>query len=343
MMKHRFTISILLLAAISPAWAQLVSSHAPAEAAQPSVPDAGMQPMGKPVARVNGAVLTDRDLVREMYTIFPYARQHNGGVPKAMEADIRAGAMKMIVFEELVYQEAVRRKITVPPARMQRAQAEFRKQFATREAYDELLKSEFKGSKALLNAKIQRSLLIEALMKQDVEDRSAISVVQARAFYDKNPNRFLIPESFAVQTISIIPPNNASPEQVKEAHKKAEDALRQAKLTKNYDEFGLLAERISEDDYRVMMGDHKAVDRSKLPPQVLQAVQTMQAGQVSDLIDVGNSAYTVVRLNAHVPAGKRKFEEVRDSVRDYLKKQKAEELRSALDKRLRKNAKVEEL
>jgi hypothetical protein len=69
----------------------------------------------------------------------------------------------------------------------------------------------------------------------------------------------------------------------------------------------------------------------------------MQAGQVSDLIHVGNSAYTVVRLNAHVPAGKRKFEEVRDSVRDYLKKQKAEELRSALDKRLRKNAKVEEL
>jgi len=48
-------------------------------------------------------------------------------------------------------------------------------------------------------------------------------------------------------------------------------------------------------------------------------------------------------LDVSVPAGKRKFEEVRDSVRDYLQKQKAEELRSALDKRLRKNAKVEEL
>jgi hypothetical protein len=39
----------------------------------------------KPVARVNGAVLTDRDLLREMYAIFPYARQHNG-FPKAQEA-----------------------------------------------------------------------------------------------------------------------------------------------------------------------------------------------------------------------------------------------------------------
>jgi hypothetical protein len=68
----------------------------------------------KPVARVNGAVLTDRDLLREMFAIFPYARQHNG-FPKAQEASIRQGALEMIIFEELVYQEAMRRKLTVPP------------------------------------------------------------------------------------------------------------------------------------------------------------------------------------------------------------------------------------
>ncbi len=101
-------------------------------------------------------------------------------------------------------------------------------------------------------------------------------MAQARAYYEKNPEQFRIPESFAVQTISIIPPENATPDQLKEARKRAEDALRQAKPTKNYEEFGLLAEKISEDDYRVMMGDHKAVDRAKLPPPVLQAVLTMQ-------------------------------------------------------------------
>ncbi len=64
------------------------------------------------MARVNGAVLTDRDLLREMYAIFPYAKQHNG-FPKAQEAAIRQGALEMIIFEELVYQEAVRRKLTI--------------------------------------------------------------------------------------------------------------------------------------------------------------------------------------------------------------------------------------
>ena len=338
----RFSTLILMLAAIGPAWAQLVSSHAPtALAPQPSV-SSGPQTAGKPVARVNGAVLTDRDLVREEYTIFPYARQHNG-IPKGMEADIRAGAMKMIEFEELVYQEAQRRKMTVQSAKMQRAETEFRKQFSSPQEYEELLNAEFKGSKKLLHDKIERSLLIEQMLKLEVEDRSTISTAQAKSFYDKNPQRFLIPESYAVQTISIIPPNNANAEQVKEAKKKAEDALRQAKATKNYDEFGLLAEKISEDDYRVMMGDHHAVDRAKLPPQVLQAVVSMTPGEMSGLVDIGNNAYTIVRLNAHIAAGARKFEEVKDSVQEYLKKQKAEELRIALDKKLRKNAKVEEL
>ena len=61
---------------------------------------------------MNGAILTDADLVREEYAIFPYARQHNG-IPKEFEKQIRDGALKMIIFEELVYQEALRRNMTV--------------------------------------------------------------------------------------------------------------------------------------------------------------------------------------------------------------------------------------
>lgn len=336
-----FLAGALLLVAIRPGWAQLASSHAPTAVAKQS--SAALQPSGRPVVRVNGAVLTDRDLLREMYTIFPYARQHNGNIPKAMEGDIRNGALKMIVFEELVYQEAEHRKMTVAPARMQRAEAEFHKQFASPEDFQELLNTEFKGSQALLREKIKRSLLIEDLLKLEVNDKSNISIAQTKAYYDKNPGQFFVPESFAVQTISIIPPDNATPEQAKEARKRAEDALRQAKATKNYEEFGLLAEKISEDDFRVMMGDHKVADRAKLPPPVLQAILAMQPGQLSGLIELDNHAYTIVRLNAHIPAGTRKFADVKDSLRGQLTKNKTEEVRRNLDARLRKNAKVEEL
>src|SRR5208337_4677640 len=116
--------------------------------------------------------------------IFPYARVHNG-FPQAMEADIRAGAMQMIIFEELVYQEARRRNLTVSPAQMARATAQFRQQFHSLQEYQQFLQGEFQGSQKLLQAKVERSLLIDKLLKQEVTDKAAVSVAEAKAYFDQ--------------------------------------------------------------------------------------------------------------------------------------------------------------
>jgi len=151
-----------------------VASHAPTMPSQPSRASLPA-PSSKPVARVNGAVLTETDLLREEYSIFPYARQHGGVIPAPMEPQIRQGAMKMIIFEELVYQEAERRKMTVSPAQLRLAETAFRKQFDTPQEYNALLQSEFHGSQKLLQSKIERSLLIEALLKSEIDSKSAVS------------------------------------------------------------------------------------------------------------------------------------------------------------------------
>ncbi len=343
-MNYKLSISALVLLALATASAQ-VASHAPtavSQPARPGTPVAATQLTGKPVARVNGAVLTDGDLQREMFAIFPYARQHNGNVPQEMEPQIRQGAMQMIIFEELVYQEAQRRKITISPERLNRAEADFRKQFSSPAEFKNFLQVEFNGSEQALREKIRRSLMIETLLKTEVDNKSTVTVAEAKAYYDKNPTIFQYPESFAIQTISILPPQNATPAQLKEARKKADDALKQAKATKTYEEFGLLAEKISEDDYRVMMGDHRKVERSKLPPDMVKALLAMQPGQVTDLIQIEN-AYTIVRLNKHIPAGKANFEDVKAQLMKQLQTTKTNQTRAALDKKLRQNAKVEVL
>jgi hypothetical protein len=331
----------LLLLVVTTASAQ-VASHAPTVAPEAFATNAAFQPVGWPVARVNGAVLTDRDLLREMYTIFPYARVHNG-FPKAMEAGIRDGAMKMMIFEELVYQEAKRRNMSVPPARLARALAEFRRQFPSPEEYQQFVQVEFHGSPQLLRAKVERSLLIDKFLELEVTNKAVVSLAEAKAYFDEHPERFRVPESFSFQSISFLPPRNATAAQAKEARERAEAALRQAKATQSYEEFGLLAERISEDDFRVMMGDHKAAERSKLPPVVANALLAMQPGQVSDIIEFDANAYTILRLNAHIPAGMQKFETIEDGLREQLKKEKTEQLRSAVATKLSKNAKIEKL
>lgn len=342
-MKYLVVFALLLGAAVSTA-AQ-VPSHAPTGAAKPATSTApagsAFQVSDKPVARVNGAALTDRDLLREMLQIFPYATTH-GGFPKAQEASIRQGALQMIIFEELVYQEALRRKLTIPPEQVNRAQAEFKKQFQSPQEYQQYLKVEMGGSEQNALNKIKRSLLIEQVLKLDVENKSAVTLAEARAYYDKNLAKFTLPESFTFQSISVLPPQKPTADQKQEALKRANDELKQAKATKTFQEFGLLAEKVSEDDFRVNMGDHKAVEKDKLPPQVVKALLAMKPGQVSDVIQI-EQAYTIVRLNAHTPAGKKNFEQVKSELRTDLQKSKYEQLRIALDKRLRANARVDVL
>src|SRR5208282_1739705 len=229
-MKHQFSVCALILAGLalmltSATAQQMAVSHTPtATAMQPA--SVTLEATGKPVARVNGTTLTDRDLQREMYTLFPYAAQHNGQVPAELAPQIRQGALKMIVFEELVYQDALRRQVTVEPGKLQKAETDFRGQFKSAAEYKRFLNEEFQGSEKKLDEKIRRSLLIDAMLKTEVDNKSTVSVAEARAFYDKNPARFEYTESFAFQTISILPPRDGTPANLKELRKRSEDALK---------------------------------------------------------------------------------------------------------------------
>ena len=342
-MKHTFSICgfALLGLAVAVTEAQ-VASHAPTVFTQAPPQAAQTQatfPAIKPVVRVNGSVLTSADLTREEYMIFPYANQHNG-LPKELEPQIREGAMKMLIFEELIYQEALRRNMTVSPAKMQRAEADFRKQFATPEQFNQLMQAEFQGSTQLLREKIRRSLLIEAFLKNEVESKSAVSPAEVKAYYEKNPARFEHPETYTFQTISVLPPAKATPDQLKEGRPRADKALKQAKATKTAEEFGMLAEKLSDDDYRVMMGQHKPMPVDQLAPQVLSALKTMKPGDVSGVIQI-EQAYTIVRLGQHTPAGMARFEAVKAQLQKEVQQNKTNQIRAALDQKLRQNAKIE--
>lgn len=343
-MRSQLCMVALVAIGMSVAEAQ-VAAHAPTNMkAEPSAKAGAASPALKmpdtPVARVNGAVLTERDLVREMYAMFPYAQQHNG-FPKNMEAEIRRGALEMIIFEELLYQEAKRRNLSIAPATQARAEAEFRKQFPSQAEYRRFLQAEVNGSREVLREKIRRSLLIERMLRTEVVAKATMTPAQVKAYYDSHSKQFEHGEIIHIQSISILPPNQ-TPGVLKEARQRAEEALKAAKATKDYRGFGLLAEQISEDDYRVNMGDHKPVASDRLPPEVVQAARAMKPGQVSGLIQLGN-AYTIVRLEAHTPAGKTPFSEVQPKLQADLQKQKTEEVRSALGQKLRKNAKIERL
>jgi parvulin-like peptidyl-prolyl isomerase len=354
-MNTRICAVLVLMMAMGTAGAQMMSSHAPTGVAPAPTSNVAprasagagrltmapaMQETGKPVARVNGVELIDRDLLREMYALFPYASQHNG-FPKDLEPEIRSGALQMIIFEELVYQEAKRRKLTIPPATLTSAEAAFKKQFPSQRAYQQFLQSETKGSEAAMREKIRRSLLIEALLKQEVTNPARVTTSEAKAEYDKTIAAYKHPELLRIQSISIIPPD-ATQAVLAEAKKRADDAAKRAKLAKSYRDFGLLAEQISDDDFHVNMGDHKPQPAIALPPPIVLIADKMKPGDVSDLIKLGNN-YTIFRLESQTPAGIAPFTEVKPKLQSDMQKKKTEQLRSAFAQKLHQNAKIETL
>jgi len=342
----KIVIGAMLLTAIpvNNTFAQMAPSHSPALSSAPSgsaMAPATLSATGKVVARVNGVALTDRDLLREMFTLFPYAKQHNG-FPKGMEQDIRHGAMKMIVFEELCYQEAQRRKMTVMPTRVAKAQAQIRAELKDPRNYQMFLAEEAGGSEAGLRKRVERMLLIQDLLNIEIIRKSSFSDAQLKAYYEKNIANFRQPQMVSFQTISVVPPPNSNPEVLAEARKRADDLLKQAKAATTYEKFGLLAEKSSDDDFRVNMGYRKPVPVTKLPESIAKTLTSMKAGQVSDLISI-DGGYTILRLIKLDPPITRKFESVKAELKSYLQTQKQEELRIALNDKLRAKSKVEEL
>src|SRR3972149_8684194 len=99
----------------------LVASHAPS--------NVGV------VARVNGVSLRDQDLARMMRQIFPYYAIHGGKVPPEKEPEIRRQALDRIIREELLYQEARRRDIQAPEAKIKARIATVRKEYASEEEF----------------------------------------------------------------------------------------------------------------------------------------------------------------------------------------------------------------
>ena len=340
-MRNKF-LGLVLSASLSAI--TVAQTPPPQQASEPQSMFKGttITPKGKAVVRINGTVLTDRDLLREMMTIFPYARQHGGKFPQSMEADIRRGALDMMEFEELVYQEAQRRNMSVTPARLDRAIKAFRDQFSSADEFHSYLKAECNSSMPKLREKVRRSLMIDDLLMVEITQKASVSDAQVQAYYQKNTAKFYSPESVSIQTISLIIPDHANAQQEAGVRKRAEDALQQAKKAKNYEGFGMLAEKYSEDDWRVMMGDHQSVTRDKMPPEVAKIAFTLKPGEVSDLIRAENS-WCIARLNSHEQPRQASFDQVKASLKKELVANQVDTLRRVLHQQLRKKARVEEL
>lgn len=334
--------AVLTFALVAPLAAQqLKTSHAPSAVAVNTapVPAAPAVDLNKTVARVNGVLIPERDVREQMQRLFPYYSMHGGKVPEKYQPEIRQKAIEQLVTDELIFQEAKRRGMKVPAAEIQEVLRQARGRFGSQSAYEQFGKDQY-GSVREFERRLRRATLIAEFQHDEIEMKSKVSDARLRQLYQQNKKTFLRPESVWLQTISVNLPPNPSEDQKKLVRKRIEEILPQAQRTKSYQEFGLLAEKVSEDDYRVMMGDRKWIHVVGVPPELKPVITALQPGQVSAVVEVNNSL-VILRVNERRPQKQMTFEEVRDKLRADLEEATRKDRIQSLQKQLRKSARIE--
>jgi parvulin-like peptidyl-prolyl isomerase len=324
--------------------AQLAPSHnatMPEVAPIPTAPAAPAKPAGTPIARINGIALTQGYLDEEMQRLFPYYAIHGGRVPPSAEADLQKQAMHDAVLHELVYQEALRRKTQVPPQEWQKRMRDIRQSFSTRKAFDAGVTKQY-GSTQAFEKRLRRAMLVQTLWKQEVDQKSVVTTEMARKYYLAHKEQYARPESVWLQSITIKIPANATAEQKQAGKKVAEEILVKAKAAKTYEEFGVLAEQLSQDDWRVMMGDHRWVHRGTVTHDIEDTVFSLEEGKVSGVIETA-AGYVILRSNGHQPKRQMTFTEMSRNVREKLRQEAREKRSKQFEEALRSKAKVEVL
>jgi parvulin-like peptidyl-prolyl isomerase len=103
-----------------------------------------------------------------------------------------------------------------------------------------------------------------------------------------------------------------------------------------------LAEKLSQDDWRVMMGDHRWVHRGTVTPDIEPAVFSLKTGQTSGVVE-SSGGYVILRANGHQQRRQMPFAEMAASIRERLQKEKLGKRSKQFEQLLRSKSKVEML
>lgn len=291
------------------------------------------------VVRVNGIPKTVSDLDEMKQRVFPYFQIHGGQVPAGAEGDIRAKAMDELVLEELLFQEAKRRGIQVNETEFRKRMAEVRREFPSRAEYEKAVIARF-GSVSKLEQRLRRALLTQKLWKLEVTNKALVREQSVVAYYNTNNLRFLRPDAVSLQTITIALPKNASAPEKLKARQRIEQILLRAQATKDYEGFGVLAEEVSEDNWRVMMGDHKWVHRGTFDKVYEDKIFAMRVGETSGIVE-SPQGFHIFRVNGKQASRQLTLPECRARIRTQLEKEKLAKVAGQFHELLLKKAMIE--
>lgn len=280
-----------------------------------------------PVALVRGEPVSN-DEFRDMYVgeIIRYDQLNPGkNVDDGVRLGIALNCLRALIEREVLAQEAFKRKIAIPDAKLQEAwQIEMKKlqealvrdgRTINSEA-DVLKEAGTTKDKAL--SELRKALMIEELRRQLMTESGVnISDADVRKWYDENRSSTRRPDQLHLKQIFIQADSakqGAKPKSGQTAEQRAQDAYNRIASGQSFEG---VAKAVSDGRMKDQGGDWGLRPTSEFPDFIVGAASRMKPGDISQPIK-SEYGYHILKLIETVPGEEVPFEKAAPDIRNML-------------------------
>lgn len=318
-----------------------VGSHAaePASAAAPAAlaaktSDTLLKVNGEPVSRAE----YEGRLAELMATAPPNLDQRKLQQGRAQAAE---RVREDLIMERLIEQAICREGVEPSPRRVDEELVRVEEMMKAGGSSMEQYRQEFGLSVEQVREDVRRKLAADALFDK-LLGFAPPTEEETRQFYDKHKSKYAEPEQRRVSQITLVFEGKAEPTKAqREALRAKAEALRQ-RLLKGED-FAKLARENSQGPMAGEGGDLGWIVRAtRMPSELIDAAFTQAKGAVGEVVE-SPIGYHIVLVTDTRPSRQIPYEEVAPLVRADLTQERRAKKVPGLLKKMRKEAKVEEI
>lgn len=262
-------------------------------------------------AVVNGVKLSTEKVEEEMAkAVAQYEAQGMALQPEQI-AETRMSVIDNMVIREVLLQGSESYEATEEELAEQINT--FKARFETEESFNEALETQGYDLEEFKIA-IGQDLRIQKMIKEKVPEDTAVSDEDIMTFYNENPTYFTNPERVHASHILVTVEATMSDDEKAQALKKIERIERELK---NGADFAELAKVESEGPSGPRGGDLGEFSRGQMVPAFETIAFALPEGKTSGVVE-SQFGYHLIKLHKHLPEAPIPFEEVKESISNYL-------------------------
>jgi parvulin-like peptidyl-prolyl isomerase len=246
--------------------------------------------------------------------------------------EMRKNLSNDLIAELLIKDRADRLGITVTPDEIKEALVRLKEQYGMKtdkDFEDSLRKSGM--TRADMEARLHDTILTNKVFGRELRSREDLTDKELRDRYDREKERYRLPERARLREIIVIKPDD--PSKVEAARERANTLAAQSRTG----DFAKLATTSSDSGTKDKGGDLGEVTRGELLPDLDKAVFNAQSGAVLGPIET-KSGWHILKVEARLPSEVPAFESVKDRLRKDASEDAWQRDYKAYIERLRKDA-----